>query len=249
MRTINPADLVPMDIFVDKEPITIDLVYAQADHPRNIFGEAIYQPSARFWAHKDLALITLLAARLLNDQHGYKLKLKDCLRTVDAQAAMQKTNIVKAHPEWCVEGPSRLLAPPGHGAHPRSMAIDVCVLNKNGQEVDMGTPFDHMDETSARAYTDFPEPALTNRRVLEESFVKSAEILNMPFLPLPSEWWDFRFPPETYNQFSAISDSDLPPQMQLSSQVANNIPDFDATHFQRLADSLIHLIDKHHGSL
>ena len=52
--------------------------------PRNIFGEALYHEQARFWAHKDLAFITLLTARKLNQDHGYSLELKDCLRTIDA---------------------------------------------------------------------------------------------------------------------------------------------------------------------
>ena len=80
MQKINPADLVPLDIFENREPIKIDLVYAQADHPRNIFKEAVYKNDSRLWAHKDLATITILAARMLQKKHGWILEIQDCLR-------------------------------------------------------------------------------------------------------------------------------------------------------------------------
>ena len=249
MKKIDPADLIPFDIFLDKEPIAIDLVYANADHPRNIFDTALYLPSARLWGHKDIAAITLLAARQLNKTYGYILEVQDCLRTSDAQQAMQETDIVKAHPQWCENGPNRLLAPPGHGGHPRGMAIDVRVLDTNSEEVDMGTPFDHMEPSSARNYDGFSEEILTNRKILEEAFMSSANALGFAFLPLPAEWWDFRFPTDYYNQYAPLSDADLPPQMQMTKQTANVAADFDKAHFERLADTVLHLVDQKDANL
>ena len=94
---MTPADLIPLDIFTS-ESVKTDVVYANADHPRNIFDTAIYRSGTRLWAHKDLATITLLMARQLNKKYGYVVEVKDCLRTTDSQAAMQETDIVKAHP-------------------------------------------------------------------------------------------------------------------------------------------------------
>jgi len=168
--------------FLSSEPIAIDLAYADANHSRNIFDEALYHDKARLWAHKDLAKIILLTARMLHKKYNWTLELKDCLRTSNSQQAMQETALVKAHPEWR-EGPSRLLAPPGAGAHPRAMAIDVCVLDNDGNEIDMGTPFDHLDHESARDYIHFPEQILRNRKNLEDAFTQSAETLKFPFLP------------------------------------------------------------------
>ena len=45
------------------------------------------------------------------------------------QTAMGKTQIVKDNPDW-LEEPNRMVSPPGNGAHPRGMAIDVCVFDK-----------------------------------------------------------------------------------------------------------------------
>ena len=160
---------------------------------------------------------------------------------------MGKTEIVRANSDW-LEEPNRMVSPSGHGAHPRGMAIDVCLL-KNGNEVDMGTPFDHMDKTSARSYNGFSVQINQNRLALEETYMMSARSLNHDFLALPAEWWDFRFPRNTYNQYAPLSDSDLPPQIQMTNKTANDIPDFPSGHFESLAESIIALVDKHHENL
>ncbi len=249
LKNVSPSDLVPFDIFLDKEPIKLDLVYADQNHPSNIFNESIYHSTARTWGHKDMAAIAILTARTLNKQAGYTLEIKDCLRTINSQKAMQETQIVKLHPEWSDGGQNHYLALPGQGGHPRAMAIDVCVLDQEDKEVDMGTPFDHMGKESARNYKDLSPEILQNRQILENAFLKSAKTLSFPFIPLPSEWWDFRFPASYNTQYHPLSDSDLPPQMQMTNKIKNNIPDFDEKHFQNLAEAIINLIDKHDGSL
>lgn len=241
MIKINPADLIPMDVFEGREPITIDLVYARADHPRNIFGEIIYYNEARLWAHQDLAAISLLAARKISNSHVWSLCLHDCLRTIDAQIAMAETQIVKDNPEWG-EGPYPLLSKPGMRGHPRAMAIDVSPINHEGDLVDMGTEFDDMSDASARDYQDFPNNVLQNRKILEQAFVDSARELNLPILPLPNEWWDFRLPNDYTGKYAPLSDADLPPQMQMTNKVDNGIKNFDDAHFEKLAQDIVAMI-------
>lgn len=215
MQTIDPQDLLCMNDRAG-ENLVIDLVYADARHPENIFETALYHHEAKLWAHKDLAAIIDHVANALHQNHGWILVLKDCLRTIDAQAAMQDTPIVKAHPEWC-EGEERLLSPPGCGAHPRGMAIDVAALDLDGEEIDMGTPFDHMEIESHRSYTKLPEDVLQNRKILEKAFVEAGQKTGHLILPLPNEWWDFRFYPEYTKDFAPIHDKDLPPNMRMHS--------------------------------
>ncbi len=239
--------LLPFQIFIPDEPIKIDLAYQNADHPRNIFKTAIYHPDATCWAHKDLAAITILTARLLKKRHNWALQIKDCLRTSDAQAAMAETDIVKANPHW--KEPPRLLAPPGAGAHPRAMAVDVCALYSDGSQVNMGTPFDWMEPSSARDYTDLHPDHIENRHKLEQAFVQSAEYLKQPFIPYAAEWWDFRFTNEHYNQFDALEDKNLPPQMQMTNKIDNNIENLSLDHFETLAQEIRSLIHKADESL
>ncbi len=206
---ISIADLVPMDVFIPSEPIEIDVVYTKASHPENIFKTALYHPDTRLCLHKDLAKIVIAAARSLHDQHDTILILKDGLRPYESQVAMSKTQIVKDNPHW-LEEPTRLISSPGAGGHPRGMAIDVSLRTTKGTAVDMGTIFDEMTDQSARAYTDFNMPILENRRILEQAFVLQAQLLSLPMLPLPSEWWDFRFPRSYSEQWSALHENDLP---------------------------------------
>lgn len=236
---------IPLDLFLDDEPIKIDLPYQNADHPRNIFKTKLYHDDARCWAYKDLAAITILAARIVSKRHDWELQIKDCLRTTDSQAAMAQTNIVKANPQWMQQ--PRLLAPPGAGAHPRAMAIDVCALFSDGSQVDMGTPFDWMEPASARDYSNLHADHSKNRQQLEQAFIQSALYLKQDFIPYPAEWWDFRYSNTYYSQFDAMSDKNLPPQMQMTNLIKNDIKNLPLSHFETLAQeirTLIHNADE-----
>ena len=247
MKIIPPTKLIPLDLFLTHEPIKIDLVYADKNHPRNIFDTQIYHDDARLWMHRDLLLITLITARILNDHYKWQLEVKDCLRTVDAQEIMQEADIVKANPQWMEE--PRYLSSPGVGGHPRAMAVDVCVLNKDGAPVDMGTEFDAMVPEAARNFNDLPEAVLANRKILEDAFLTAGREMNRVIWPLSSEWWDFRFPHSYNSRFEPLSDKDLPSQMQMSKKIENGIPDFDDAHFEKLGKRIIDLVDKHHANL
>lgn len=211
---ISTSDIIPMDIFFGVEPIKIDLVYADKNHSENIFKTALYKPDARLSLYRDFARVVILTARILNQSHHWTLVLKDGLRTIDAQSKMMETDIVKLNPQWLVE--PRMLSSPGQGGHPRGMAVDVCARDEDNNDIDMGTLFDTMTPESARDYNGFNAQILENRKILEQSFVAAARHLNLPLLPLPSEWWDFRFPASYSNQFMPISDDALPKPLQMT---------------------------------
>lgn len=204
--------------------LRVDLVYADAAHPDNIFGTAVYRADARLRLHRELAVIVGEAAGLIRARWGGTLVLKDGLRTVEAQAAMLETPIVRANPAWIAEGPSRLLSPPGCGGHPRGMAVDATVAGPDGAEWDMGTPFDFLTtdpalNPAARAYAALPSEILENRRRLEEAFTDGAARLGRTVVPLPAEWWDFRLPAAVAEQYAPLSDSDLPPAMRMTEEL------------------------------
>ncbi len=210
-----------MDEYAGHASLRVDLVYARADHKENIFKAALYHPAARLWLHRDLAGIVLSAAALINERWDGVLVLKDGLRTIEAQAAMQDTAIVKANPHWLAKGPQRLLSPPGAGGHPRGMAVDVTVAGPDGAAWDMGTPFDYLTtdpavNPAARDYRDLPVPVLENRARLETAFLVAAAQAGHEILPLPSEWWDFRFPAAVSERFAPLSDANLPPEMRMT---------------------------------
>lgn len=216
---VTAEDLGALEDYVGRYPIKIDLVYAQADHPENMFKTGIYRTDARMLGHRDFVPIILRAALLCHRRTQYVFALKDCLRTCEAQAAMAETPIVKANPHWLEE--PRLLSPPGKGGHPRGMAVDIALVTENGDTVDMGTPFDYLspdraNNPSARAYKNFSAEVLNNRLILEEAMMQAAKDLDKEVLPLPQEWWDFRFLPAHTARYAPVRDADLPADMRMT---------------------------------
>lgn len=218
MQKITPESLIPLDIFVSDFPVVPDLVYARAGG-FNIFGK-IYDESARLWVHEDIAAIALLAAYRAG-QDGYTLVIYDGLRPVEAQVKMSESAVVQKNPHW-LNGPDRLLSPPGGGGHPRGMAIDVSLQDRDGTLHDMGTDFDFLPEkTDAQnnpAHREHPhitEAVRENRARLDGYMMDAAAILSLPLSPYHAEWWDFRFPREYYEEFAPLSESDLPPEMYM----------------------------------
>ena len=152
------------------------------------------------------------------------LECKDCLRPLEAQQNIIDSDIVRAHPQWLEE--PRLFSPPGKGGHPRGMAIDVVLVRENGEELDMGTPFDYLTEDksinpAARDYASFGRGAdkdaeiAANRKLLHDAMMRAAQDSGRELWPLPQEWWDFRFPNDYTAQYAPVSDSDLPPSMRI----------------------------------
>lgn len=224
MKTIAPGDLVVLDDFVGRKPLRVDTVYAKAEHRDNMFGEAIYRPGARMLCHFQLAPVILKAADLLHAKSGYILECKDCLRPLEAQQKIVDSAIVRAHPQWLEE--PRLFSPPGRGGHPRGMAIDVVMIDKNGDELEMGTRFDYLTRDksinpAARDYTDFGRGdafnamVAENRALLTGVMMQAAEELGRVLWPLPQEWWDFRFPNDDTAKYAPVSDADLPPSLRM----------------------------------
>ncbi len=219
MKTIKANDLICLNNYVSSHPIRIELAYA-CDAPPNIFG-AIYRRDAQLWLHHDLANIVLEAADRVREAYGYTLVLYDGLRTVDAQEKMQQSDIVQANPQW-LEEPGRLLSPPGAGAHPRGMAIDVSLYDAEGGLLDMGTVFDYLAEDSSAAhnpahrnYPNLSQEAQQNRSILNNAMLGAAEKFGHMLLPLPQEWWDFRFEASVYEHYAPLSDRTLPNEMRM----------------------------------
>ena len=241
LKMIDPADLIPADLFAAEGLWEIDLAYARDDNL--LLAQAVYRPDARLWLHRDLMEVVMLAAHRLRAD-GYTMVIYDGLRTVETQQAMLETKRVRDNPHWLEE--PRLLSPPGTGGHPRGMAVDVS-LKKDGGLLDMGTPFDFLAESphpqDNPAHRDHPHLLAAirdNRAVLDQAMMDAAKTLGTPLLPLPQEWWDFRLPHEVYEQYAPLSDADLPAQMQMSFNPPHAaVSDFPDNHFQAQKDRLL----------
>jgi D-alanyl-D-alanine dipeptidase len=212
---ISPDDLVNMNTYQDEYGYVVDLAYTQ-DYPKSFCG-IVYHPRAQLWLHKDVAEIMFLAAHRAREKE-YILVLYDGLRTKEAQALMGKTPLVQDNPSW-LEGETRMISPPGKGAHPRGMAIDCSLMTLDGALLDMGARFDQMPdkgmgpgpETNAahRQTSLINDTHRTHRALLDDCVLGAARALGKPFIGIAQEWWDYRMPPEIYEQYEALSDNDL----------------------------------------
>lgn len=214
---IKAEQLVCMDDYIWEHPIAVQLDYAQENNL--LFGERIYKTGAKLWLFQDLAKVVIEAARLVYKETGGVLVLYDGLRVSDAQHKMLGTQRVKNNPQW-LEAP-RLLSPPGAGGHPRGMAADVSIIDRDGVLFDMGTPFDFLAADPAPlnnpAHREHVhcDTVVKNRAILDQAMMQAADTVDVQLVGLPQEWWDYRLPSVFYEQYAPLSDEDLPAHMRL----------------------------------
>ncbi len=203
--------LVPLNPWADDATLIIDLAYAQADHPDNHFGQLYHKNADTLWLEINLAKIVIKAALTLKEQNK-TLVVLDGLRPIEAQAKMQDQGF-----------PEALVARPGQGGHPRAMAVDVMVMDHEGTPLDMGTAFDFFvtEDDLAQGYNPAARhfsvsPMVTsNRKILDGAMMNAAAFFQLPLLPFPEEWWDFRFPKEISLEEKPLSNDDLYPCQKL----------------------------------
>lgn len=164
--------------------IAIDLMYTRAD---NFTGQVLYEDLHEAYLHPEAMKSLLQAQKLLKETHtGYSLIVYDAARPMSVQQKMW--NVVKGTPRYIyVSNPAR-----GGGMHNYGMAVDVSILNAQGEPLPMGTPVDYLgkeahiteEEQLVRTGKITPQE-LKNRRLLRKVMRESG------FRPLPSEWWHF----------------------------------------------------------
>ena len=153
--------------------IQVDMRYAQ---PKNFLKEAIY-PVNRCLLRADVAERLARVQKRLQAE-GFGLRMWDCYRPQSVQQRM-----------WELVPDPRYVADPSVGSkHSRAAAVDVTLVDSEGNPVPMPTKHDDFSERARRDYMNLPQPALRNRKILEDAMTAEG------FIPLPTEWWHFDDP-------------------------------------------------------
>ena len=165
--------------------IAVDLRYATPD---NFVGRDLYSPFDCAWLHRDAAAaLEKVVAWLKFERPGCKALVLDALRPQRVQeelwAALAGTDLQK------------YLADPARGSiHSFGMALDITLLDENGNEFDMGTGFDDLTERShpdleqvLLANGEITQAQIDNRQLLRDAMAQAG------FVGIRSEWWHYDF--------------------------------------------------------
>lgn len=150
----------------------IEIIYATSN---NFTGQILYSEPICMVREKTFEKLLKVNEELKN--MGFKLKLWDAFRFYECQEKM-----------WKVVSNDKFVADPKGGKcpHCRGSAVDVTLVNLNGEEVKMPTDFDHFGIESYRDYYDnLEEEIQKNVLLLENIMVKHG------FVPYEFEWWHF----------------------------------------------------------
>lgn len=246
-QNISPDDLCDMDTWRKAEriaacnghdPLRTLVAYAQDEltyadgEPVNFFGLS-YRRDAKLYLHKTLANITIAAAIHLYNTHQWDTVLYDGLRTVEGAYNLY----LHASEETMQSG---LLSLPGTSAHNKGMAVDSMMMDRNGNEVDMGGHFDHPDmESNSRLYTGnkISDAAKKNRMIRETAFMRGALMQGLLIAPLRPEFWDDRLPEGTEDLWRVLDSAARCLGISLLSQDDEDLRKTNRTAFSKKWES------------
>ena len=161
--------------------IKIDIKYATTD---NFVKEKMYN-CGKCFLRPEVAEAIVKAQKKL-EKKGYGLKMFDCYRPRPFQQRL-----------WDKVPDDRYVTNPKKGSmHNRGAAVDLTLVDKNGKELDMGTPFDFFGEKAYQTCTDLPKNVLENRKLLNTT------LESVGFKTIRTEWWHFSYTKKKY----ALSD-------------------------------------------
>ena len=106
---------------------------------------------------------------------GYRIQFFDCYRPNSVQYKMWK---IMPNPQY--------VANPVKGSiHNKGGAVDITLVDMDGNPLDMGTDFDFFGHKAHHDHTDLPEQVLANRLLLKSVMEKHG------FWSIRTEWWHY----------------------------------------------------------
>ena len=165
--------------FVRLKDLSSDFVYElKYATPDNFLKQAVYD-CGECYLRKSTAE-ALVKANEAFKQLGYRIKLFDCYRPLSVQKKM-----------WKILPGTDYVANPAKGSkHNRGAAVDLTLVDAQGKELNMGTPFDFFGKEAHHTYTEHSKEVLENRKLLKETLNK------YNFKSIYSEWWHYEYRPE-----------------------------------------------------
>lgn len=196
MQQMGLVDVQALD-----STIRVQLRYSSSD---NFMQRDVYGCLEKAYLEKEFAQKVVRAHRQLNViRPGYRLLIYDAARPISVQRAMYAL----------VAGtPNRFYVADGRygGRHNYGVAVDVTIIDAEGNVVDMGTPFDHFGK-AAHTGTE-TDNLLAKRKLISREAVRNRRLLRqimaqVGLVPYRREWWHYEEPismPETRRKYRLL---------------------------------------------
>jgi D-alanyl-D-alanine dipeptidase len=178
IETIKPKKLTEAQQhnLVELKSLDSTFVYDLRYATTNNFVHKKMYPCAKCFVRPEVAKALVNIQKALQKK-GLRLKLYDCYRPGKVQKDL-----------WQIKPDPRFVADPKKGSmHNRGVAVDVTIVDKNGKELDMGTPFDYFGKKAYHDYQKLPDTVLKNRLFLKNIMSK------YHLEPITSEWWHYSY--------------------------------------------------------
>jgi len=174
----NLSDTTFVNLKSVSNEFIVDMKYATTD---NFMKQVVYDCNECYLRYKTIKQLNIANADFL--KLGYRIKIFDCYRPLDIQKKM-----------WEIVPNADYVADPKKGSiHNRGGAVDITLVDNDGKELDMGTPFDFFGEEASHNYQNLPDEVKKNRALLKGTMLKHN------FKSFDSEWWH-------YNLAAGLSD-------------------------------------------
>jgi D-alanyl-D-alanine dipeptidase len=152
--------------------IKLDIRYATV---HNFTQHAVYS-ERRCFLRRPVAVALSRVQQALQLQ-GLGLKVYDCYRPLSVQRTF-----------WQLVPDERYVADPAKGSrHNRGAAVDLTLIDRYGDELEMPSGFDDFTEAAHRDSGKSSKKAKENLKVLEKAMAAEG------FDPFPTEWWHYDF--------------------------------------------------------
>jgi D-alanyl-D-alanine dipeptidase len=175
---IPKLETLPDTAFVRLVDYSDDFLYEiRYATPNNFMNQPVYECDECLMRAPVAAALIKANAEFMSK--GYRIKLFDCYRPLDAQKVLWKIN----------PNPRYVANPYGKtgSSHNRGLALDLTLVDLNGDELEMGTDYDYFGVEAHQAYANFPDPVLANRSLLREILKKYG------FRTIRTEWWHYNY--------------------------------------------------------
>jgi D-alanyl-D-alanine dipeptidase len=167
-KVVNDTSFVNLKEY--SKDFVYDMKYATED---NFLKAKVYDCAECYLRLKTAKALILANSKFM--KLGYRIKIYDCYRPLDIQKKM-----------WAIVSNPIYVANPSKGSiHNRGGAVDITLVDSNGKELDMGTPFDFFGPEASHNYNGFSKEIIENRRFLKKIMISAN------FESFDSEWWHY----------------------------------------------------------